>query len=292
MKKVLVVGSGGQLGSSIRKIVSEEQNAEFEFIFVDYPEFDLGRPGIIETFFFANKVDVVINCSAYTAVDKAEEEIEKAFVINADAVGQLAKESFEQGAIFIHVSTDYVFNGDGSEPYQIGDLTAPINVYGKSKLAGEKLTLENNPNSYIIRTSWLYSAFGNNFVKSMQKLFKEREELNIVNDQKGCPTSAHDLANIILEILKEDPKKYGLYHFSNHGETTWFGFASKIAEIENSPVKLYPITTDKYPTPAKRPKYSVLNCNKIEKELHWKIRPWEEALSDVLKMLKADNHAD
>ncbi|CAG0896737.1 unnamed protein product [Cyprideis torosa] len=262
------------------------------FIFVDYPEFDLSEKGLIESFFFTNQIDTVINCAAYTQVDLAEKEIEKSFQINADAVGLLAKEAREQKADFIHISTDYVFDGSSQNPYQETDPTDPINVYGKSKLAGEQAAFEHNPNTYVLRTSWLYSAYGQNFMKSMLRLFKERDSLGIVNDQHGSPTSAHDLAHAILHLLQSGHKKYGLYHFANSEHTTWFGFASAIANCAKSPIALKPILTKDYPTPAARPHYSILDCSKFQNSFDYAIRPWHIALEETYSIYKAMENGD
>ncbi|CAG0906234.1 unnamed protein product [Cyprideis torosa] len=283
---LLVIGSGGQLGSCIQQKLKLNPLKGYQLSFVDYPELDLSKASLIESYFFSNQFDYIINCAAYTQVDKAEEEVEQAFVINADAAGLLAEEAKEQNAVLIHISTDYVFDGKGKRPYKEEDATAPINVYGKSKLQGEQKALALNPKTYVIRTSWLYSAYGQNFFKSMLRLFDIKEELGIVSDQKGCPTSAHDLADVILKIIQRDTHKFGVYHFSNSEETSWYGFATKIAQLSQASINIKPIDTKDYPTPAERPKFSVMDCSKIEAFLGMKIRSWDSALEEVWNLYR------
>lgn len=284
MKKILVTGSNGQLGNCIRKIAPDfEKN--YEFIFTDSQSLDITDEDQINDFFYDNKPDICINASAYTAVDLAEKEKEKAFSVNAEGVENLAKACADYKTVFIHVSTDYVFDGETNLDYSEDDFTNPIGVYGESKLKGEELALENNPKTIILRTSWLYSEFNKNFVKTMLTLFSQKEELGIVADQFGQPTNANDLAEAIMSIIENPHKTFGVFHFSNYPETTWFEFAEKIAEFAKSPVKLNALTTEQYPTPAKRPKRSTMCLDKIEKKYKIEPKHWENSLEDCVNIL-------
>ena len=284
MKKILVVGGNGQLGNCIRKIAPDFE-LDYEFIFTDSQTLDITNEDQINTFFTENKPDYCINASAYTAVDLAESEKEKAFAVNAEGVASLAQACKDAKTTFIHVSTDYVFDGETNLSYSEDDFTSPIGVYGESKLKGEELALEINPKTIILRTSWLYSEFNKNFVKTMLNLFSQKDELGIVADQFGQPTNANDLAEAIMDIIEAKEKKYGVFHFSNYPETTWFEFAKKIAEFSKSSVKLNPLTTEQYPTPAKRPKRSTMCLDKIEET--YKIEPkyWENSLEECVTIL-------
>lgn len=284
MKKIVVIGSNGQLGNCIQKLSSDFEN-KYEFIFTDSSTLNITDEGQIDDFFYDNKPDFCINASAYTAVDLAESEVEKAFAINAEGVGYLAEVCAEYKTTLIHVSTDYVFDGETNLDYSEDDFTNPIGVYGASKRKGEELALENNPKTIILRTSWLYSEFNKNFVKTMLHLFSQKEELGIVADQFGQPTNANDLAEAIFRIIESKEKKYGIFHFSNYPETTWYHFASKIAELSKSSVKLNELTTEQYPTPAKRPKRSTMSLDKIEKTYHIEPKHWENSLEDCINIL-------
>ena len=296
--RILVTGKNGQLGRSIYKIVNTANGDNLppnEFIFVGREELDLSSESSISHYFDrSNKFDVIINCAAYTAVDKAEEEQELANQVNHLAVKKLANIANEQKAKLVHVSTDYVFDGTGSKPYKETDKTNPINVYGKTKLAGEKALQEIMPtDAIIIRTSWLYSEFGNNFVKTMLRLGKERDEINVVSDQIGSPTYATDLANAILEII--DNKDYQdkqqsteIYHYSNEGEISWYEFAKEIFKIAEVNCKVNPITTQQYPTPAQRPKNTLMNIAKIAKTFSVGISDWKESLNTCIIKLRKD----
>jgi dTDP-4-dehydrorhamnose reductase len=249
---------------------------------------DLSIPAELESVVNFFDPDVIINTAAYTAVDKAETEKEQAQIINTTAVRELARIAKEKNIVFITYSTDYVFSGTASIPYLTDTAINPVNSYGQSKAAGELASIKENDNTIIIRTSWVFSSHGNNFVKTMLRLMKEREALNIVGDQKGRPTYAKDLAlatiQMILEI-KGGKKIKGIYHYANTGETTWFGFAQKIKEIAGLECELTSITTDQFPTPAPRPAYSVLDTQKIEKELGIVIPTWETALAHCYHQL-------
>ncbi len=259
MKKILVTGGNGQLAKSLKALVATKSLNNYQFLFFDKTQFDITNKELIETFFFSNSIDCVINCAAYTAVDLAETEVELAFTINADGVKNLAEECALQNATLIHISTDYVFDGEKvNSEYLPDDETSPINVYGKSKLAGENYALKINPRTHVVRTSWLYSEFGKNFYTTMLRLMSERDEISVVSDQVGKPTHALDLAKYILELIVGSNTDYGIHHFSGNEIMSWYDFAKKIALENGFDTKIHPITTDQYPTAAKRPKWSVL----------------------------------
>jgi dTDP-4-dehydrorhamnose reductase len=284
MKKILVTGANGQLGQCLQKISSQFE--EFEFIFTDSETLDITNKEEVNDFFWQNAPDFCINAAAYTAVDLAETEVEIAFLVNADGTENLAEACAENNAQFIHVSTDYVFDGENNLAYTEEDFTNPLGVYGASKLAGDELALEVNPCSVILRTSWVYSEFGKNFVKTMLNLFAAKEELNIVADQFGQPTNANDLAEAIMKIIKSEKITPGIFNFSNLGRISWFDFAEKIAELSEAKIKLNAIETSQYPTPAKRPKNSVLDLDKISKTYAIQLKPWEESLEGCVQILQ------
>jgi dTDP-4-dehydrorhamnose reductase len=264
MKKILVTGAGGQLGSEIRSLST--QYAGYQFQYTDYSELDITDADAVSGLFAANKYYAIINCAAHTAVDKAESDKEKAYLINETGAYNLAKAAYEQGAKFVHVSTDFIFDGTHSQPILEDDKANPLSVYGASKLAGEIAVLKANPDSIIFRTSWVYSGYGANFVKTILRLCKERESLNIIFDQIGTPTYAHDLAYVILATLDKTVSENitGVFNFSNEGVASWYDFAIAIRDIAGLKTKILPIETSQYPTPAVRPKYSVLNKKKIK----------------------------
>ena len=284
MKKILVTGANGQLGQCLQKISSQFE--EFEFIFTDSETLDITNKEEVNDFFWQNSPDFCINAAAYTAVDLAETDVEKAFLVNADGTENLAEACAENNAQFIHVSTDYVFDGENNLAYTEEDFTNPLGVYGASKLAGDELALEVNPCSVILRTSWVYSEFGKNFVKTMLNLFATKEELSIVADQFGQPTNANDLAEAIMKIIKSEKITPGIFNFSNLGRISWFDFAEKIAELSEAKIKLNAIETSQYPTPAKRPKNSVLDLDKISKTYAIQLKPWEESIEDCIQILQ------
>lgn len=284
MKKILIIGGNGQLGNCLNKLISEYA-LDYEFHFTDYDTLDITNQKQINEYFSEYEPHYCINVSAYTAVDLAEQEKEKAFAINAEGVRHLAEACAEKGIDLIHISTDYVFSGDTNIPYSEGDFTNPLSVYGASKLEGENLALENNPKTIIIRTSWLYSEFGKNFVKTMLNLFSTKDELNVVADQFGQPTNANDLAEAIMKIISTEEKEYGIFHFSNYSETTWFDFAKKIAELSKSKIKINPISTEQYPTPAKRPMRSTMCLDKIENSYNIEPKYWENSLEECMEIL-------
>lgn len=284
MKKILVLGSNGQLGNCFKKL-SSDFDSNFEFNFASSEDLDITDRNAVDDFFDDFKPDFCINAAAYTAVDLAEKESEKAFAVNAEAVGNIANACKNTKATLIHISTDYVFDGESNISYSEDNFTNPQGVYGASKLKGEELALENNPKTIVIRTSWLYSEFKKNFVKTMLNLFNVKDELGIVADQFGQPTNANDLAEAVMKIIETDPKTFGVFHFSNYPETNWFEFASKIAEFSNSKIKLKAISTEEFPTPAKRPKRSTMALDKIEEV--YKVEPihWEHSLHDCIETL-------
>jgi dTDP-4-dehydrorhamnose reductase len=285
--KILVTGSNGQLGWELSQL--EKAYSNFEFVFVDRNALDLSKPNEINGIVNLFSPDAIINTAAYTAVDKAETEVALAHTINATAVAEFARIAKAHNIPFITYSTDYVFGGHASAPYLPDTKIEPINAYGKTKADGEKMALDLNPNTIIIRTSWVFSSHGNNFVKTMLRLMKERDALNIVGDQKGRPTYAKDLAIATLQMLTQmnQGKHFsGIYHYANEGVTTWFGFAEKIKAFAELECDLKAISSEQFPTPAKRPKYSVLSTEKIEHALGISIPHWETALEACIAILK------
>lgn len=260
-KRVLVTGSNGQLGKSLQKIVSKN-NTNIAFTFATRDLLDISNTKEIESYFKENTFDFCVNCAAYTAVDKAEEEQEQAFLINAEAVKLLAENCRQNNVVLIHISTDFVFDGAKNEPYNETDLTNPLSAYGNSKLQGETYIKETLDTFFIIRTSWVYSEYGSNFVKTMLHLAKERDEISVVNDQIGCPTYAQDLAELILEIISKGSTYYGLYHFCNQGVLSWYEFAKHIIDIKGLQCDVNPILSKDFKSLASRPKYSVLSVDK------------------------------
>jgi len=293
IKNILLTGSKGQLGSEI--IRKAPFFPDFSIFPTDVDTLDICNKTAVENFITDNNIDCIINCAAYTAVDKAESDVERCFVINRDAVRNLA-ESASGKAKIIHISTDYVFDGNGDRPLRETDPVSPQSVYGASKLAGEQALLDiMHDDCIIIRTSWLYSAFGNNFVKTMLRLGRERETLSVVNDQRGTPTWAGDLAAIIMKIIYLKAVDWDffhtesqVFHFSNEGECTWYEFCLKIFELSGiDSCKVSPVGTDGYPTAARRPKYSVLDKTKICNTFGIEIPQWENSLKQCLKEIGA-----
>jgi len=295
--RILVTGKNGQLGRSIQKIVNtdtkiDNNQSPNDFIFVGRGDLDLGSESNISHYFKNNKFDIIINCAAFTAVDKAEQEAELVNQINHLAVKQLASIANKQQAKLMHVSTDYVFDGHSSNPYIETDTPNPINVYGRTKLAGEKALQKIMPtNAIIIRASWIYSEYGNNFVKTMLKLGKEQDEVSVVNDQIGSPTYAADLADAILEIIKH--KKFRdvgqtsqIYHYSCEGVISWYEFAKEIFKIEKIECEVSAVASQQYLTPAKRPRNTLMNKDKIVEVFNIKISNWKSSLNSCMKILK------
>ena len=297
-KKILVTAANGQLGSEISELAPEF--GEFDFTFLNRTLLDLSDLEAVETYFTHNKFDVIINTAAYTAADKAEEDAKTAKAINRDAVKKLAEIAQESEAQLIHISTDYIFDGKNYKPYIETDQSNPLGVYGQTKLAGEEAMLEINPaNSAIIRTSWVYSAYGTNFVKTMLRLGEERDELGVISDQFGTPTYAKDLAMVILKGIQNSKLTKGnipgrknrnceVYHYSNEGACSWYDFAKAVFEMSNITCRVSAIETKDYPTPAKRPHYSILNKAKIKDELGISIPYWRNSLRECLKKINKD----
>ena len=283
--KILVTGSNGQLGNELRLLAPAYP--DFTFIFTDVAELDITSEPAVEMLVQHEKPAVIINCAAYTAVDKAEQEDNLAFLINATAVGNLARVASKYDAVLIHISTDYVFDGKGHKPYMEDDPTNPVSLYAKSKHAGEQQVQSYASKALIIRTSWLYSEFGNNFVKTMMKYGKERGLLNVVFDQTGTPTYARDLAKIILDIIHKQPVYNGVevFHYSNEGVTSWYDFAKTIIELSGIACKINPIETKDYPLPATRPFYSVFNKSKIKQRFQIEIPYWRDSVNECIKRL-------
>lgn len=284
MKKILVTGANGQLGQSIAEIASR-YDGYLLFSFATENDLDITDKSALNQYFSDRSFDAVVNCAAYTAVDKAESEKETVRLINAEATKYLAEITAEKKIPFVHISTDYVFDGTVATPRLETDQVNPIGVYGQTKLEGEQFALEINPQTIVIRTAWVYSRFGNNFVKTMLRLFKEKEQIGVINDQIGSPTNAVDLADAIAQILVSEELRPGIYNYSNEGKCSWYEFASAIKELTGSGIKINPISTSEYPTPAKRPAYSLLDKTKIKDTYQIKIADWKESLTGELKHL-------
>lgn len=280
-KTILVTGANGQLGKSLQQI-APDFSEQFRFLFTDVDTLDITDLAAVRRMVQAENVVFLINAAAYTAVDKAESDIDFAYLLNEKAVANLATVAKETGAFLIHVSTDYVFDGKSSRPYQTTDRTNPTSVYGSSKLAGENALRESGCRGAIVRTAWLYSPYGNNFVKTMLRLADTKEFINVVSDQTGCPTLALDLARFIMAVIKHDgaDEHVKCYHFTNKGAITWFDFASEIIRQAGKNCPVHPIPTSSYPTPATRPAFSVLDLR--ESEAIFDIPDWKESLTKVL----------
>lgn len=282
--KVLVTGAKGQLGQSIKNIAY--QHPTLDFLFVDKQQMDITNIIQISEFFKTHKVDWCINCAAYTAVDQAENHKEEAYQINVLGTRNIAQICQEYDAKLIHISTDFVFDGLKTSPYTERDATNPINVYGETKLKGELEVKAHCASHFIIRTSWLYSEFGHNFMKTMLRLASERDILRVVNDQIGSPTYALDLAEALLHIIQKDKDHYGVFHYSNQGQISWFEFAKTIFELANHHIVLEQILTKDYPTLATRPLYSVLDTSKISEAFNLEIPFWKDGLVTALSKVQ------
>lgn len=282
-KKILVTGANGQLGKELRDL--EKEFSQYEFLFLSREDLPIHHYELVRITFDAFKPDYCINCAAYTAVDRAEQESDLAFIVNAESVGILAAVSAAHSTKFIHVSTDYVYGGDSAIPYKETDPTSPSSVYGASKKAGEDQAFKYNPDTIVIRTSWVYSCYGNNFVKTMMRLMKERDEIGVVNDQQGSPTSATDLASFIMGVIGYTSWHPGIYNFSNAGEITWYDFAVEIKNLLGTNCRVNPIPTSAYPTPAKRPSYSVMDKTKIKQVYGVEPNDWKQSLAVCMKRL-------
>jgi dTDP-4-dehydrorhamnose reductase len=286
MKNILVTGGNGQLGSELQVIAPDYEG--YRFFFTEVEELDITKRFVVQEFCEKNDIHIIINCAAYTAVDKAEEDFDTAQLINFEGVANLASVSENNSIYLVHVSTDYVFNGKHFRPYTENDITNPNSKYGVSKLNGENAFYKYKHKGLIIRTSWLYSTFGANFVKTMLRLGSERKELNVIFDQVGSPTYAHDLARGIMEILPQayDKEVKTTYHFSNEGVCSWYDFAKEIMDYSDLNCIVSPIPTEQYPLPAPRPFYSVMSKDKIKKDFNIQIPHWKDSLHDCLNQLK------
>ena len=276
---VLVTGANGQLGQSLQFIAPNYP--ELHFVFCSSADLDISDIENCQAVFSKIKPNYCINAAAYTAVDKAESEKEKAYLINVIGAKNLAEVSKEHQTILLHISTDFVFDGNSITPYTEMDIPNPTGVYGQTKLEGERTIQQILDNHFIIRTSWVYSQFGNNFMKTMLRLASERDSISVVNDQIGTPTNAVDLADALVKIIISSKKVFGIYNFSNEGQCSWYDFAKKIFEINNCSIDLKPIPTSGFPTPAKRPKYSVLDKTKIKSTFGLDIKNWEDSLKTL-----------
>ncbi|MDN3678436.1 dTDP-4-dehydrorhamnose reductase [Flavobacterium paronense] len=281
---VLVSGANGQLGQSLQFIAPNYP--DIHFIFCSSADLDISNLENCQTVFSKIKPNYCINAAAYTAVDKAESEPEKAYLINVIGAQNLAAVCKQYATVLLHVSTDFVFDGNASKPYSEDDIPNPTGVYGQTKLDGEKGIQATFENYYIIRTSWVYSQFANNFMKTMLRLASERDSISVVNDQIGTPTNAVDLAAALVQIALTDNRQpttdnFGIYNFSNEGQCSWYDFAKKIFEINNKNIDLKPIPTSSFPTPAKRPKFSVLDKTKIKNTFGLEIKSWEDSLKTI-----------
>ncbi len=286
MKKILVTGANGQLGRCIKDAVADFP--DFEFVFVSKEELDIENVDLLKEFFIKNHFSHCINTAAYTNVEKAESEKEKAFAINAEAVKNLATTCKEKGVVLLHISTDYVFDGKKGSPYLETDTTNPINVYGASKLKGEQYIQEICDKFFIFRSSWLYSQYGHNFLKTVLKYAEEEKPLTITTEQTGTPTNANDLANLLLQVIAQDSAEYGVYHYSNSGQTTWFGFAEAIL-LQTEKLKDANLAkTNHYRTFAARPEYSVMDNSKVRKAFSIPAVDWKKSLKTVIKNLSVN----
>ena len=284
MVKVLVTGGDGQLGKCLKGI--QEKYSNIEFFFANKSVLDITQERQVENFFTQNNFDWCINCAAYTAVDKAENDVENSEKINIIGVKNLAEACSENNIKIIHISTDFVFDGKQNRAYSEDINTNPLGVYGHTKLLGEKELIKRNPKHFIIRTSWLYSEFNQNFMKTMLRLSRDKEELNVVSDQIGTPTYARDLAEVILYIINQDGSTYGIYHYSNEGVASWYDFAKAIFDLNHIKIKVNPVQTESYPTPSKRPHFSVLDKTKIKNTFSIDIPYWRDSLKEALSHLE------
>lgn len=281
--KILITGANGQLGTELHEILEREFPGQT--LYTDVQELDLTNAKAVDSYMANNEITHIVNCAAYTAVDRAEEEKMLCAAVNTDAVKNLAMAADANGAKIIHISTDYVFDGTNHRPYRESDKVNPISQYGTTKRKGETLLLALAPQAIIIRTAWLYSAHGNNFVKTMLRLADSQPEIKVVCDQIGTPTFARDLARAVVKVLQSHQWVPGIYHFTDEGAASWYDFAKAIFRIAGKDVKVTPIPTEDYPTPASRPSYSILDRTRIKATYGIEIPHWEEALADCLRQL-------
>lgn len=287
MKSILITGANGQLGNCLRDLAADFQD-QYNFYYTDVAELDITDAAAIDQYIIEHRIDIIINAAAYTAVDKAEDDEGNAYRINCTAVGNLANAARKHDLRLFHISTDYVFPGNACIPYKEDDPTGPLSVYGSTKLAGEKAVLESGCRATIIRTSWLYSEYGNNFVKTMLRLGAERESLRVVCDQIGGPTYAGDLARVIYRLMVngEEPQGTEIYHFANEGVCSWFDFAKTIMDIAGLPCRVEAIPSSEYPAKAHRPAFSVFNLRKIKVATGTPIPYWRDSLILTINKLK------
>ena len=289
-KNVLVTGANGQLGKSLQDLAGRYADT-FRFIFTDVAELDITQPDAIREMVQREQVDFIINAAAYTAVDKAESDETMAYLLNEKAVGNLADAAKEAGAMLLHISTDYVFDGKSDTPYPTDATPNPLSVYGKSKWAGEQAILRSGCKAVIVRTAWLYSPYGNNFVKTMLRLATTKESIGVVSDQMGCPTLAADLAELLIRILQKSDNLQGVsvYHFANQGKISWYDFACEIMQLAEKEMgkrcKVNPITTAEYPTAATRPNFSLFDLSKTTQDFHFDIPDWRDSLRAVFPQI-------
>ena len=281
--KILITGANGQLGTELHEILEREFPGQT--LYTDVQELDLTNAKAVDSYVANNEITHIVNCAAYTAVDRAEEEKMLCAAVNTDAVKNLAMAADANGAKIIHISTDYVFDGTNHRPYRESDKVNPISQYGTTKRKGETLLLALAPQAIIIRTAWLYYAHGNNFVKTMLRLADSQPEIKVVCDQIGTPTFARDLARAVVKVLQSHQWVPGIYHFTDEGAASWYDFAKAIFRIAGKDVKVTPIPTEDYPTPASRPSYSILDRTRIKATYGIEIPHWEEALADCLRQL-------
>lgn len=291
MKTIFVAGARGQLGCELQAL--SDQYPNFRFLFTDLPELSIVDEAALKSYLADKTIDYCINCAAYTAVDKAETDADLARKVNVEGVQNLAKTCLLRNIPLIHFSTDYVYHNDQNTPFKEGDITSPKGVYAQTKLEGDETALQIHRNTLVLRTSWVYSSFGHNFVKTMLRLGSEREELNVIFDQIGTPTYAHDLAKAVLDLLQsvdneeiESSSLSGVFHYSNEGVCSWYDFAKAIFDIEEIECKVHPIETKDYPTPASRPPFSVLNKEKFKTSFNQHIPYWRDSLKACLQKLK------
>jgi len=280
MIKALVTGGNGQLAQSLKDVVNHQDELDVDF--QDLPDLDITNTQQLESYFLKNEFDYCINCAAYTAVDLAEEQSDLAYAVNAEGPKYLAEVCQKHQVTLIHISTDFVFDGQKRIPYLETDAPNPLSVYGASKLQGERSIQETTEAYFIVRTSWLYSEYGNNFIKTMLRLSETRDEISVVSDQIGSPTYAGDLAEVLIKIVLSSSISYGIYHYSNGGIVSWYDFASEIFKQFGKKIEVKPIKTKDYPTAAKRPKYSVLDTTKIKNNFDCTIKDWQGSLNKVI----------
>lgn len=287
-KNILITGAKGQLGSCLHDLAKTEPYSDNNYLFTDVDELDITVECAVEEIVANNNIDIIINAAAYTSVDKAEDDVDRAYLLNRDAVGNLARVATKHDALLVHISTDYIFSGNEGIPHLEDDETCPLSIYGASKLAGEREIVKADCDAIVIRTSWLYSEYGNNFVKTMLRLGSEKAEINVVCDQIGGPTYAGDLAKFIFLLIEKKcaNEKVEFFHFANEGVCSWYDFSKAIMEFSGKKCKINPISTSEYPVKARRPYFSVFNLNKIKKQTGVAIPYWRDSLLLIINKLE------